>query len=108
MRHIVLLIVARTCGFTACLRWSLMVGGKPLGFAMAWINRRSVDLHPTVPRPDFIFSDIASPIPLLDGKAICDDRLMPRAVDPKSVSDLMLTLRGRSLHETPPGPFHIE
>jgi 2-haloacid dehalogenase len=47
-----------------------MVGGKPLGLTIAWINRRGVDLHPSVPRPDFIFADIASLIPLLDGRAI--------------------------------------
>ena len=45
-----------------------MVGGKPLGLRIAWINRRGVDLHPSVPRPDFIFRDIASLIPLLDGQ----------------------------------------
>jgi 2-haloacid dehalogenase len=37
-----------------------MVGGKPLGLMIAWINRRNVTLHPTVPNPDFVFSDIAS------------------------------------------------
>jgi 2-haloalkanoic acid dehalogenase type II len=42
-----------------------LVGGKPLDLTIAWINRRGVDLHPSVPRPDFIFSDIASLIPLL-------------------------------------------
>ena len=47
-----------------------LVGGKPLGLTIAWINRRGVDLHPSVPRPDFIFADIASLIPLLDGRAI--------------------------------------
>lgn len=45
-----------------------MVGGKPLGLTVGWINRRGVDLLPSVPRPDFIFSDIASLVPLLDGK----------------------------------------
>jgi 2-haloacid dehalogenase len=43
-----------------------MVGGKPLGLTVGWINRRGVDLHPSVPRPDFISSDIASLVPLLD------------------------------------------
>jgi 2-haloacid dehalogenase len=43
-----------------------MVGGKPLGLRIAWINRRGVELHPSVPRPDFVFGDIASLIPLLD------------------------------------------
>jgi 2-haloacid dehalogenase len=42
-----------------------MVGGKPLGLTIAWINRRGVALHPSVPRPDFVFSDIASLVPLL-------------------------------------------
>jgi 2-haloalkanoic acid dehalogenase type II len=49
-----------------------MVGGKPVGLTIAWINRRGVDLHPSVPRPDFIFRDIASLIPLLSGTAIRD------------------------------------
>jgi len=37
-----------------------MVGGKPLGLTIAWINRRSVALHPSVPKPDYVFSDVAS------------------------------------------------
>jgi 2-haloacid dehalogenase len=37
-----------------------MVGGKPLGLTIAWINRRSVDLDASVPRPDFVLSDIQS------------------------------------------------
>jgi len=49
-----------------------MVGGKPLGLTIAWINRRGVDLHPSVPRPDFTFPDIASLIPVLGGTAIRD------------------------------------
>ena len=44
-----------------------LVGGKPLGLTIAWINRRGVELHPSVPRPDFVFNDIASLIPLLGG-----------------------------------------
>ena len=44
-----------------------LVGGKPLGLTIAWINRRGVELHASVPRPDFIFSDIASLIGLLGG-----------------------------------------
>ena len=36
-----------------------LVGGKPLGLTIAWINRRSVPLDPAVPRPDFVFSGIA-------------------------------------------------
>ena len=43
-----------------------MVGAKPLGLRVAWINRRGVALHPSVPKPDFAFPDIASLIPLLD------------------------------------------
>jgi 2-haloacid dehalogenase len=42
-----------------------MVGGKPLGLTIAWINRRGVALHPSVPRPDFVFSGIADLLPLL-------------------------------------------
>ena len=36
-----------------------MVGGKPLGLTIAWINRRGVALDPAVPRPDFILEDVA-------------------------------------------------
>jgi 2-haloacid dehalogenase len=43
-----------------------MVGGKPLGLTIAWINRRNVQLAPSVPKPDFIFQDIASLIPLIE------------------------------------------
>jgi 2-haloacid dehalogenase len=50
-----------------------MVGGKPLGLTVAWINRRGVDLHPSVPRPDFTFSDITSLVPLLDEAYIPND-----------------------------------
>ena len=37
-----------------------LVGGKPLGLTIAWINRRHIALEESVPRPDFIFSDIQS------------------------------------------------
>jgi 2-haloacid dehalogenase len=37
-----------------------MVGGKPLGLTIAWINRRNVVLDDSVPRPDFILGDIQS------------------------------------------------
>jgi 2-haloacid dehalogenase len=37
-----------------------MVGAKPLGLTVAWINRRSVALHPSVPKPDYVFPDLAS------------------------------------------------
>ena len=39
-----------------------MVGGKPLGLTIAWINRRDLDLSPDVPAPDFIFSGL-EPLP---------------------------------------------
>jgi 2-haloacid dehalogenase len=37
-----------------------LVGGKPLGLTVAWINRRGVALDASVPRPDFIFPDVQS------------------------------------------------
>lgn len=37
-----------------------LVGGKPLGLTIAWINRRGVPLDADVPRPDFTFPDLAS------------------------------------------------
>ena len=37
-----------------------LVGGKPLGLTIAWINRRHIDLDASVPQPDFIFPDIQS------------------------------------------------
>jgi 2-haloacid dehalogenase len=37
-----------------------LVGGKPLGLTIAWINRRQIALDAAVPRPDFIFPDIQS------------------------------------------------
>ena len=37
-----------------------LVGGKPLGLTIVWINRREVTLDPDVPRPDFICPDIQS------------------------------------------------
>jgi 2-haloacid dehalogenase len=37
-----------------------MVGAKPLGLTVAWINRRGVALDPSVPRPDYVFPDLAS------------------------------------------------
>jgi 2-haloacid dehalogenase len=42
-----------------------LVGGKPLGLTIAWINRRGIALDPSVPRPDYVFGDITSLIPLL-------------------------------------------
>lgn len=44
-----------------------LVGGKPLGLTIAWINRRHVALDPSVPRPDFIFHDIRSLLTLVGG-----------------------------------------
>jgi 2-haloacid dehalogenase len=44
-----------------------MVGGKPLGLTIAWINRRGVALHPSVPKPDFQLGDVASLATLVDG-----------------------------------------
>jgi 2-haloacid dehalogenase len=43
-----------------------MVGGKPLGLTIAWINRRGVDLYPSVPKPDYQFPDVASLLTLVD------------------------------------------
>ena len=37
-----------------------LVGGKPLGLTIAWINRRHIALDESVPRPDFILSDVQS------------------------------------------------
>jgi 2-haloacid dehalogenase len=31
-----------------------MVGGKPLGLTIAWINRRGLALDPSIPRPDLV------------------------------------------------------
>jgi len=45
-----------------------MVGGKPLGLTVAWINHRGIALHDSVPRPDHIFSDIASLLRLLENE----------------------------------------
>jgi 2-haloacid dehalogenase len=42
-----------------------LVGAKPLGLTVAWINRRGIALSPEVPRPDFQFQDIGALIPLL-------------------------------------------
>jgi 2-haloacid dehalogenase len=37
-----------------------LVGGKPLGLNIAWINRRQVGLDESVPRPNHILPDIES------------------------------------------------
>jgi 2-haloacid dehalogenase len=47
-----------------------LVGGKPLGLTIAWINRRGIALDPSVPPPDFTFSDIAPLIRLLGSGAV--------------------------------------
>ena len=39
-----------------------LVGGKPLGLTIAWINRRGIALHASVPKPDYEFRDV---VPLL-------------------------------------------
>ena len=43
-----------------------MVGGKPLGLTIAWINRRGVPLHPSVPKPDFEFREVAAVLDLVE------------------------------------------
>jgi 2-haloacid dehalogenase len=43
-----------------------LVGGKPLGLTIAWINRRQVRLNESVPRPDFVFPDIKSLLDLVE------------------------------------------
>jgi 2-haloacid dehalogenase len=42
-----------------------LVGAKPLGLTVAWINRRGVPLDPAVPRPDHVFADIAALLSLV-------------------------------------------
>jgi 2-haloacid dehalogenase len=42
-----------------------MVGAKPLGLTVAWINRRDIALSPEVPEPDFRLPDVQSLIPLV-------------------------------------------
>jgi 2-haloalkanoic acid dehalogenase type II len=42
-----------------------MVGAKPLGLTVAWINRRGVALHPSVPKPDYTFPDLKSLLELV-------------------------------------------
>jgi 2-haloacid dehalogenase len=43
-----------------------MVGAKPLGLTVAWINRRGVALHESVPRPDFTLRGVGDLLPLLE------------------------------------------
>lgn len=42
-----------------------LVGGKPLGLTIAWINRRNVPLDPEVPKPDFVLPDVQSLLTLV-------------------------------------------
>jgi 2-haloacid dehalogenase len=42
-----------------------MVGAKPLGIRVAWINRRGVPLASSVPKPDYEFPDLESVLRLL-------------------------------------------
>ena len=44
-----------------------MVGAKPLGLTVAWINRRGLALHPSVPPPDFVFSGLHPLVAMLGG-----------------------------------------
>ena len=46
-----------------------MVGAKPLGLTVAWINRRGVALDASVPRPDFELPDIRSLVPIVTARA---------------------------------------
>jgi 2-haloacid dehalogenase len=43
-----------------------LVGAKPLHLTVAWINRRNMSLSPDVPKPDYILSDVASLMRILD------------------------------------------
>jgi 2-haloacid dehalogenase len=43
-----------------------LVGAKPLGLTVAWINRRQLSLEPDVPRPDHMLSDVASLTRIVD------------------------------------------
>jgi len=65
------LIVRAGCGCDDILhsgqsQFTDMVGGKPLGLTIVWINRRSVALHPSVPKPDHVFLDVASLLDLVE------------------------------------------
>ena len=65
------LIAHAGCGIDEILhsgqsQFTDLVGGKPLGLTIAWINRRNVPLDASVPRPDFIFPDVQSLIDLVE------------------------------------------
>lgn len=47
-------------------QWTDMVGAKPLGITVAWINRRGLALAPEVPRPDWELEDLRSLLNLVD------------------------------------------
>ena len=50
-----------------------IIGARPLGIAVAWVNRRGVTLNYKLPQPDFTLPDIASVARLvLKGKADLD------------------------------------
>jgi 2-haloacid dehalogenase len=50
-----------------------IIGARPLGIAVAWVNRRGVALNYKLPQPDFTLPDIASVARLvLRGKAESD------------------------------------
>jgi 2-haloacid dehalogenase len=42
-----------------------LVGGKPLGLRIAWVNRRHIALDEKVPRPDYIVHDVKALLDLL-------------------------------------------
>src|ERR1043165_9905952 len=44
-----------------------LVGAKPLGLTVAWINRRGIPLSADVPAPDFQYPDVRSLLTLLRG-----------------------------------------
>jgi 2-haloacid dehalogenase len=44
-----------------------LVGGKPLGLTIAWINRRQIALDASVPGPDFVLPDVQSLLGLVEG-----------------------------------------
>ena len=44
-----------------------MVGAKPLGITVAWINRRGLTLAPDVPKPDYEFPDLRPLLDLVEG-----------------------------------------
>jgi len=44
-----------------------MVGAKPLGITVAWINRRGLPLAADVPKPDYEFRDLRPLLDLLGG-----------------------------------------